>query len=1027
MLTITIDGKQISTPKGTTILEAAKKAGIEIPTLCHHKDIFPPEVQKSGGCRICMVKDVATDKMIPSCAEPVTDGMRIISSNKKIKQARRNILESILENHLIDCDHCLRQKKCELMTLAKEFGLDHITSTSVKRLVEKMDISSEGINRDPQKCILCGRCVRVCSETQTADILSFKYDGFPNQVTPPFSDEVSPQYERQLKDTACVECGQCVTVCPTGALTEKSHEERVWEALKDPNKHVVAQTAPAIRVSIGEEFGIAPGGVSTGQMVASLKNLGFNKVFDTNFTADLTILEEGHEFIDRVGKGENLPMFTSCSPGWIKFMEYNYPEYLDNLSTCKSPQQMFGALAKSYYAKKAGIDPKDIFSVSLMPCTAKKFEASRPEMSQSGIQDVDAVLTTREFARMVKKANIDFKGLEEQEFDNPLGVSTGAAAIFGTTGGVMEAALRTAVEVITGKELGGIEFQQVRGYEGIKEATLQVGELEVKVAVCHGLSNARKLLEMIKNGDAFYHFVEVMSCPGGCIGGGGQPLPATKEKRQARMDAIYEVDKNLPLRKSHENPAVQELYKEFLGEPLGKMSHDLLHTEYTERIQNSTLHKAIKEAGLSDQLVFPLKQGDGKFARPVVIEGEEVSVGQKIAEANGFYGRHIYSGVVGKVIKIKEQNDSRTKNAESIIIVPGKLQEAMLKEVSAAVDSVEKADGISTDSQEVKIEELSVNELREKIAGIGISHLPAISNTRVNTPLFEKGIEWEANHKDTLVINLAGTNNLVTKDHRLALENINQLLKGIKVLLKAFKLERCVIAACANDPTVINLLSEKVQNDEIIEVVTVADKYPQSKESMLIQKIFASGKSIEACMITDVETVVKIYNRITAGVPNIDTVITVDGLLVKDPRNYRVRLGVSLKSVLMEAGVDLNQIESQGVKIYLSKRDGQLREASLEEFITDSIQGVLILAEETKLSKLENYDDCVHCGRCVENCPMELYPNKLSIFAETKQLSESRGYNVEDCIGCSICAFVCPSNRPISSMIKQTKDELKVF
>ncbi|MCC5910606.1 MAG: iron hydrogenase small subunit [Clostridiaceae bacterium] len=1012
MVTIRIDGKKISIPKGTTILEAAKKVGIEIPVLCHHKDIFPPEVEKCGACRICMVEDIATGKMVPSCVEPAVDGVRINSSNKKIKQARRIILESILENHLMDCENCLREENCELLTLANEFGLNNITSNSVQPVEGKIDISSEGISRNPQKCILCGRCVRVCSETQTVDVLGYEYDGFPDQVTPPFSNEVSPQYQRQLKDTACVECGQCVSVCPTGALTEKSHEEKVWEALKDPNKHVIVQTAPAIRVSIGEEFGISPGGVSTGQMVASLKKLGFDKVFDTNFTADLTIMEEGYEFIERVNKGENLPMFTSCSPGWIKFIEHNYPEYLKNLSTCKSPQQMFGALAKSYYSNRVGLDSEEIFSVSLMPCTAKKFEANRPEMSQSGIQDVDAVLTTREFARMVKKANIDFKNLEEEEYDSPLGVATGAGAIFAATGGVMEAALRTAVEVITGEELGKLEFEQVRGFEGVKEAVLPVGELEVKVAVAHGLSNARKLLEMIKNGDAFYHFVEIMTCPGGCIGGGGQPLPATKEKREARINALYEVDKNLPLRKSHENPAVQQLYKEFLGKPLGDKSHKLLHTEYIERTQNSTQHKAIKEAGLSDKLIFPLEQRDGKFARPLVTQGQQIALGQKIAEGNGFYGSSIYSSVVGKVLAVQELQDGK---ATGIVIAPEEYSRSTAEEVAATVEKVE------------KIEEISISKIREKIDGLKLYNLPSTGQRKVNTPLFEKAIEWESSLKDKLVINIARHNNLITKDHRLVLEHINELIKGINILMRAFKLDKCVIVVSATDSTIINLLSEKVKNEVEKEIVAVADQFPKNKEVMLVEKVFGAGKSIDQCVITDVETVLKTYQYIDTGMPSVDTVITVDGVHIPEPANYRVKIGVTLESVLRDAGVDINQMDKESVTIYFSQKDGQLQEASLEETITEGIQGVLVLAAEPKDSKLENYDDCVHCGRCVESCPVELNPNKLSLFAETKELNLSKEYNVDYCIGCSICAYVCPSNRPISSMIKQTKDELKIF
>ncbi|WP_353892961.1 NADH-dependent [FeFe] hydrogenase, group A6 [Proteinivorax hydrogeniformans] len=1005
MLTITIDGKQVSTPKGTTILEAAQKAGIDIPTLCHHKDIFPPEVHKNGACRICMVEDVANDKMVPSCVHPVSDKMVINSSSRKIKQARKVILESILENHLVDCDNCLREKKCELMTLAEKFELNDLDTTSVKRQEDTIDISGEGIKRDPQKCILCGRCVRVCSETQSTDILSYQYEGYPDQVIPPFSDEVSPQYHRQLKDTACVECGQCITVCPVGALTEKSHEERVLEAIQDPNMHVIAQTAPAIRVSIGEEFGITPGGVSTGQMVASLKELGFDKVFDTNFTADLTIMEEGHEFIDRVNKGENLPMFTSCSPGWIKFVEHNYPKYLNHLSTCKSPQQMFGALAKTFYAEKMGIDPKNIFSVSVMPCTAKKYEANRPEMGRADTQDVDAVLTTREFARMVKKAKIDFENLDPQEHDNPLGISTGAGAIFGATGGVMEAALRTAVEVITGEELGRLEFEQVRGYDGIKEATLPVGELDVKVAVVHGLTNARKLFEMIKNGDAFYHFVEVMTCPGGCIGGGGQPLPATKEKRHARINAIYEVDKNLPIRKSHENPAVKQLYKEFLGDPLGHKSHELLHTEYTQRQQVSTKHKEIKEAGLSDVLIYPLTQEDGKQAKVLVKPGDEVMLGQKIADANGFYGRPIYSGVAGKVSKVNDEG-------ADIVITPKEPFDSSTAEVSAATEGAE------------HLEEIPNAVIKQKMVDMGLAKDFGISNKKSNIPLFEKGIDWDSRHKDKLVVNVVGNNSFITKDHRLILEHMNEFLKGIKTLLKVCSLNECVIALNIADTTVTNLLAQKLKDDEQIDVVTVTDRYPTNKEDMLVERIFGTGKSSQECIITDVSKVLSLYRCIFVGAPTLDTVITVDGVHVAHPANYRVKLGVTIKSLLIDAGVDINQIDGNSSSIYISDANGQLQEVSLEDPITRDVHGILNLADLSK-TKLNNYEDCVHCGRCVEGCPMELNPNHLSLFAETMQLNKSRLFNVDSCIGCSICAYVCPSNRPISSMIKQTKEALK--
>ncbi|OPY61539.1 MAG: NADP-reducing hydrogenase subunit HndC [Pelotomaculum sp. PtaU1.Bin065] len=429
--------------------------------------------------------------------------------------------------------------------------------------------------RDPDKCILCRRCVSVCEKVQTVSAIAPQGRGFDTVI--------APGVDMGLAGSNCVNCGQCVLVCPTGALYERDQTEEVWAALADPQKHVVVQTAPAVRVAIGEIFGMEPGSVATGQMVAAIRKLGFDKVFDTDFTADLTIMEEGSELLERVKTGGTLPLITSCSPGWVKFIEHFYPTLLPHVSTCKSPQQMFGALAKTFYAEKAGVDPADIFSVSIMPCTAKKFEAQRPEMNASGYQDVDVVLTTRELGRMFKQAGINFNELPEENYDDPLGISTGAAVIFGATGGVMEAALRTVYEIVTGNTLASVDFIDVRGMEGVKEATVKVGDLDVKVAVAHGLGNARKLLDALQAGEANYHFIEIMCCPGGCIGGGGQPIPTNYEIRQKRIDGIYTADEAMVLRKSHENPAIQQLYKEYLEKPLGHKSHELLHTKYTPR------------------------------------------------------------------------------------------------------------------------------------------------------------------------------------------------------------------------------------------------------------------------------------------------------------------------------------------------------------------------------------------------------------------------------------------------------------
>jgi len=587
MATLTIDGIQVEARNGATILQAARKAGVRIPTLCYLED-----VQAIGACRVCLVEVEKARTLVASCVTPVAEGMVVHTNSKRVRAARRTVVELLLSDHDGDCQTCDRNDDCELQSLARELGIRDITYAGEKSKGTR-DTSTPGLVRDTGKCILCRRCVAVCGEIQGVAAMFPQSRGFDTVVGPAFAND--------LDTVTCVQCGQCAAVCPVGAISEHDQIDEVWAALDDPDKHVVVQTAPAIRAALGECFGYKPGTLVTGKMVSALRRLGFDAVFDTNFAADLTIMEEGTELLTRLKKAlvdheeVALPQFTSCSPGWIKYIEYFYPDMLDNVSTCKSPQQMFGAVAKTYYAEKIGKRPEDIFVVSIMPCTAKKFEAQRSEMTDSGVRDVDVVLTTRELGRMVKQAGIDFPSLPDDEMDAPIGMSSGAADIFANTGGVMEAALRTAYEIVTGKELpfADLHVKPIVGLAGVKEAAVEITETvpewdflkgaTLNVAVAHGLGNARKVIERIRAGEAEYHFVEVMACPGGCIGGGGQPRLTTDAVRKARIRAIYKEDEGKQLRKSHENPEIKQIYEEFLGAPLGEKSHHLLHTHYTKR------------------------------------------------------------------------------------------------------------------------------------------------------------------------------------------------------------------------------------------------------------------------------------------------------------------------------------------------------------------------------------------------------------------------------------------------------------
>lgn len=590
-ITLSIDGHNVVVEKGMSILDAAKKVNVRIPTLCHHEDLCV-----AGNCRICVVEEKGKANLTASCSTPAIEGMDIKTSSPKVRRARKDVTALLVSEHNTQCTTCYRNTNCELQDLASEYNVDNEIYQSILKEESKIiDKSSWSIEKDDSKCIRCQRCVRTCAEIQHVNALSVTGKGRDMKI--------STFMHFPMNEIVCTNCGQCIIHCPTGALTERRYYDDIWEAIDDPKKHVVINTAPSVRVALGEELGYEPGEIVTGKMVAALRRLGFDSVLDTDFAADLTIMEEGSELLQRLKsalvdkKDVALPMISSCSPGWVKFIEHMYSDRLDHLSSCKSPQQMFGVLAKTYYAQKRGINPENIVSVAGMPCAAKKYEANRPEMKDSGYQDIDAGLTTRELGQMIKQAGINFNELEEEEFDSLMGQSTGAGVIFGATGGVMEAALRTVYALVTGRPVpfDNLDITPVRGLKGIKEASVKFEDclqeysflegVEAKFAVTHGLTNARKVMDLVKADKSPYHFIEIMACPGGCIGGGGQPIPTTDEIRQKRIDAIYREDKGKELRMSHENPEIQKIYKEFLKEPLGEKSHHLLHTKYRKRKQ----------------------------------------------------------------------------------------------------------------------------------------------------------------------------------------------------------------------------------------------------------------------------------------------------------------------------------------------------------------------------------------------------------------------------------------------------------
>lgn len=577
MVKITINDNVLEVEKGTSILNAAKTAGIHIPTLCHmdlHMDQFGV-INQNASCRVCMVEVEGRPALVPSCSEKAVDGMVIRTDTKRAITARRMSVELLLSNHPKDCLMCPKNMECDLQKLAADLGVRDVKWEG-ERINFQLDKTSKAIVKDVNKCVMCRKCEVMCNEVQTCGILSGVNRGFPSFVGPAFNMD--------MKETSCTYCGQCVAVCPTAALTEHNQIADVWSAINNPNKHVIAQVAPAIRVAVGEMFGMEPGTISTGQLATAMRRLGFDGVFDTDFAADLTIMEEASELVHRIEHNGTLPILTSCCPAWVQFFEHQFPDMLDIPSSCQSPQIMFGAIAKTYYAEKKGLDPKDIVVVSIMPCIAKKAEAAREELSVEGNQNVDFVLTNREFGKMLKEACIDFATLPEGDFDSMLGESTGAAVIFGTTGGVIEAATRTAYEWVTGEKLENVEFTQLRGMDGIRSAAVQVGDMTLNIGIAHGLGNARKLLEDIKAGRSQFHAIEIMACPGGCVGGGGQPYHhGDMEIVKKRQQALYTEDRNKTIRKSHENAEVIKLYEEFLGKPYGHKAHELLHTHYSPK------------------------------------------------------------------------------------------------------------------------------------------------------------------------------------------------------------------------------------------------------------------------------------------------------------------------------------------------------------------------------------------------------------------------------------------------------------
>jgi NADH-quinone oxidoreductase subunit G len=577
MITLTINGGQVQVPEGATILEAAKKLSIHIPTLCHLDLHDIKMVNQSATCRVCMVEVRGRRTLAPACATPAAEGMEVVTHNPRVINARRVIVELILSNHPKNCLTCPMNTNCELQSLAAELDIHEIVYTG-EMSQHRMDKSSPAFIRDTNKCVLCRRCETMCNEVQTVNALSGVNRGF--------NTTVGTAFNMPIADTTCVACGQCVAVCPTAALSEVNNIPRAWALLSDPDKYVVVQTAPAVRAALGEVFGLPPGMAVTGKLVSALRLLGFKKVFDTNFAADLTIMEEAAEFIHRLKHGGKLPILTSCCPGWVKFVEHQFGDMLDIPSTCKSPQQMFGAVAKSYMAQQLDIDPRKMAVISVMPCIAKKYEAAREEFTVEGMREVDLVVTTRELAKMIREAGIDFPSLPDGDFDQPMGESTGAAVIFGTSGGVLEAALRTAYEWLTRTTLEKVEFTQLRGFKGIKEAVIKIGDMDVRVAVASGLGNARRLLEAIRRGEGVYHAIEIMACPGGCIDGGGQPYHhGNIAILERRMQALFNEDKSKKLRKSHENPAIIKLYDDFLGKPHGGVAKSLLHTQYARRVK----------------------------------------------------------------------------------------------------------------------------------------------------------------------------------------------------------------------------------------------------------------------------------------------------------------------------------------------------------------------------------------------------------------------------------------------------------